>query len=178
MDEFLGIIKLFAGDYAPQGWMICDGRTLQISQHQALFAIIGNRFGGDGRTTYALPDLRGRVAVGMGTGIGLTPRNLASTGGKETETLTQAQIPAHNHTLNALSGGLEVNSPKNNYFPEYASTTAKFYSVKDKSTDVLLPMNPETVGSTGGSQAHNNMQPFIALNYIIYVEGGLFPVRD
>jgi microcystin-dependent protein len=178
MDEFLGIIKLFAGDYAPKGWMICDGRTLSISNNEALFAIIGNRFGGDGRINFALPDLRGRVAVGMGTGTGLSPRNIASTGGKETETLTPAQIPAHTHTLNALSGGTEVNTPKNNYFPEYTNTAAKFYSVRDKGSDVLLAMNPETVASVGGSQAHNNMQPFIALNYIIYVEGGLFPVRE
>lgn len=176
MDEFLGIIKLFAGDYAPEGWMLCDGRILQVAQNQALFAIIGNRYGGDGRTNFALPDLRGRVTVGMGTGPGLTPRQIASTGGKEAETLTLTQIPAHNHTLNALSGGIETNTPRNNYFPEYTNTAAKFYSVKDKPTDVLLAMNPETVANAGGSQAHNNMQPFITLNYIICTTG-LFPVR-
>lgn len=176
MDEFLGIIKLFAGDYAPEGWMLCDGRILQVNQYQALYAVIGNRYGGSPSVSFALPDLRGRVAVGMGAGTGLTPRNLASTGGKESETLTIAQIPAHNHALNALSGGLETNTPKNNYFPEYPSTTAKFYSIKDKPTDVLLIMNPETVAIAGGSQAHNNMQPFVALNYIICTNG-LFPVR-
>lgn len=177
MDEFLGIIKLFAGDYAPEGWMLCDGRILQVSQNQALYAVIGNRFGGNTGVSFALPDLRGRVAVGMGAGAGLTPRNIASIGGKETETLTTAQIPAHNHTLNAISGGIEVNTPKNNYFPEYANTAAKFYSIKDKPTDVLLAMNPETVANAGGSQAHNNMQPFISLNYIICTNG-LFPVRS
>lgn len=176
MDEYLGMVKLFAGDYAPEGWMLCDGRILQVNQNQALYAVIGNRFGGNSGVTFALPDLRGRVAVGTGTGIGLTPRNIASTGGKETESLTPAQIPTHSHTLNALSGGTEVNTPKNNYFPEYTNTAAKFYSVKDKPTDVLLTMNPETVGNTGGSQAHNNMQPFMALTYIICVNG-LFPVR-
>lgn len=176
MDEYMGIIKLFAGTYAPQGWAFCNGQLLPIAQNQALFSLLNTQFGGDGRTTFGLPDLQGRVPVGAGQGAGLTPRPQGLKDGAESVTLNASQMPAHNHTVNGLSGGTESNTPKDNFLPEYSNTNIKFYGIKDKPTDTFLPMNAQTVASAGGSQAHPNMPPFLAINYIICTQG-LYPAR-
>ncbi len=177
MDEYIGVIKMFIGDFAPQEYLICDGRSLAINQYTALYSVIGIRYGGNGSTTFNLPDLRGRFPIGYGQGPGLTPRQLGANGGAETVALTAAQIPAHTHTLNGLSGGLESNSPTGNFLPEYANTAVQFYAKKDKPTDAFLPMNAESIApNAGGGQAHNNVPPFLTVNFIICVNG-LYPVR-
>lgn len=176
MDEYIGAIKMFIGDWAPQGYMLCDGRLLQIRNYTALFAVIGNRYGGNGTTDFALPDLRGRVPLGFGAGPGLSPRNLGAAGGKESETLTIAQMPAHSHTLNGLSGGTESNTPKDNFLPEYANTAVKFYAIKDKPTDTYLPLNAQSIAPAGQGTPVEKMQPFLAVNFIICTQG-IFPSR-
>lgn len=176
MDGYIGEVKMFAGTFAPVGWMFCQGQQLNIQQNAALYSIIGIQFGGNGSTVFNLPDLRSRVPVGAGQGTGLSVRNQGALGGTETVTLNINQIPAHKHTVNGLSGGIETNTPKNNFLPEYVNTAAKFYSIKDNPADVLLPMNVETVTNTGGSQAHENMPPFMSINYIICVNG-MYPER-
>lgn len=176
MDGYIGEVKMFAGNFAPVDWMFCQGQQLNIQQYQALYSILGTQYGGNGSTVFNLPDLRSRVPVGAGQGAGLANRPQGAKGGAETVTLTITQIPSHSHTVNGLSGGIETNTPKNNFLPEYVNTAAKFYSIKDNPADVLLPMNPETLTNTGGSQAHENMPPFLSINYIICVNG-LYPER-
>ena len=173
MEEYIGAIQIFAGDFAPKGWALCQGQLLQISQNQALFAILGTTYGGDGRTTFALPDLRGRMPIGTGAGPGLTPRGLGEKSGQETVTLTPEQIPSHTHTYNALSGNREIPNPTGNFLgvapgPFYAELHAG---------DTLLPMNPSTISPAGGSQPHSNMPPYLGLNFIICLQG-IFPSRS
>lgn len=164
MDEaYIGTIMLFAGNFAPRGWRICDGSILPIAQHQALFAVIGPTYGGDGRSTFALPDLRGRVPVGFGSGPGLSPVALGAHGGSESVSLQQHQLPPHTHMVDfapvtggSAEGGLIVATP--------AQTAV--------GSAMHLP-----AGATGGGQPHENRQPYLGLNYIIAIEG-LFPVRE
>ncbi|MFN3589936.1 MAG: phage tail protein [Spirosomataceae bacterium] len=173
MDEYIGTISIFAGSFVPQDWALCDGRTLPIAQNAALFSILGTTYGGDGKTTFALPDLRGRIPIGAGQGNGLTRRDLGKTGGVETVTLTTQQIPAHTHTFNALSGSRESKDPTGNYL---GIAGGNFYSVFNPG-DTLIPMGSDAVSPAGGGQPHENMPPFLGLNYIICIKG-LFPPRD
>lgn len=172
MDEYIGTISLFAGNFAPRNWALCNGQILNIQQNTALFSIVGPNYGGDGKTTFALPDLRGRVPIGVGQGIGLTNRELGKVGGEEAVTLTTTQIPSHTHTYNALSGNRESKDPSGNFL---GITPGLWYAQKNTG-DTLLPMNAETVSSAGGGQPHNNMPPFLGLNYIICTNG-LYPPR-
>lgn len=164
--------KMFIGDYAPINYLLCNGQTLQISQYNALFAIIGITYGGDGKTNFKLPDLRGRMPIGMGTGINLTPRPLGQSGGVETVTLNTTQIPPHNHTYNALSGNREAPTPANNFL---GTAAGNFYSQQDPG-DQLIPMNAGAISLTGGGQPHDNMPPFLCINFIICVFG-IFPSK-
>lgn len=173
MDEYIGVIKMFIGDWAPQDWLICQGQELQISQYQALYALIGNRYGGDGIRTFKLPDLRSRFPIGMGQGPGLSPRNLGASGGVENVTLNANEIPQHNHSLNGINGSGDSTLIKDNYLTN--SIGNNFYGVKS-ATEKTIPMNAASIGFTGGGQAHNNMPPFITVNFIICVNG-LFPPR-
>lgn len=173
MDEIIGMIKAFAGNFAPKGYYLCAGQTLQIAQNQALFAILGTTYGGNGTTTFLLPDLRGRSVVGVGSGPGLTPRALGESAGSENVTLTVDQIPPHIHTYNALSGNREAPSPAGNFL---GTAAGNFYSQQDPG-DQLLPMNAGAISLAGGGQAHNNMQPFLGLNYIICFQG-IYPSRN
>ncbi len=171
MDPFLGEIIMFGGNFAPRGWAMCDGQLLPINSNQALFSILGTTYGGDGRTTFALPDLRGRVSMHPGNGPGLSPRRLGEKGGDENVTLTQAQMPAHNHQIHAANTGGDDTNP----------TTAKgFASAAD---DLYLENAPSTamqneiVTSSGGGGSHTNIQPFECVNYIIALQG-TFPSRN
>lgn len=173
MEEYIGAIQIFAGNFAPQGWALCEGQLLPIQQNPALFSLLGTTYGGNGTTTFGLPDLRGRMPIGAGVGPGLTPRQLGEKNGAEAVTLTPAQIPAHTHTYNALSGNRETTNPQGNFLgiapgPWYAEMNAG---------DTLLPMNGGTVSPAGGSQAHTNMQPYLALNFIICLQG-IYPPRS
>ncbi len=166
MEPFLGQIVMFAGNFAPRGWAFCDGQLLPISQNSALFSILGTTYGGDGRTTFALPDLRGRVPVHQGNGPGLSDRRLGSKGGAETVTLNTNQIPSHNHSLNISN---------NNHGQKPNSSQVLGPSAFDDDPSVTLKSS--SIGNSGGGQPHNNMQPFGCVNFIIALQG-TFPSRS
>ncbi|MBA6155606.1 phage tail protein [Tenacibaculum sp. S7007] len=173
-EGFLGEVKMFAGNFAPRGWAFCDGQLLAISQNTALFSILGTTYGGDGRTTFALPDLRGRVSIGPRRGPGLTDYRLGQKGGIENVILNITQIPSHSHNavLSAtapVGRGEGTTSPTGNYNADggsYAST---------KNTQ--MASDAVTIGNTGGNLSHENRPPYIAINYIICTQG-LFPSRN
>lgn len=167
MDPILGTIILFAGNFAPRGWLFCDGSLLSIAQNTALFSLLGTTYGGNGQTTFALPDLRGRVPMQQGSGPGLTPRTLGEQVGAENVTLLSMNLPAHTHTL------LVSSNTANDDIPEgQALASGQFYDPSAPS----VPLHPATVTPAGGSQPVNNMQPSLALNYIIAAEG-IYPSR-
>lgn len=173
-DPFLGEITLFAGNFAPKNWAFCWGQTLAISQNQALFSLLGTTYGGNGQTTFALPDLRGRVPLGMGQGLGLSNFVQGEMGGRESVTLTSNQLPSHSHsTVMSVSS-----SPGNSAAPNgkyLAASNRRDDQFTDQPTDGNLA--GLTSGPAGGNQPHENMQPYLALNFIIALQG-LFPSRN
>ncbi|CAG7658612.1 phage tail protein [Paenibacillus allorhizosphaerae] len=172
MDPYVGEIRLIAGNYAPRGWALCNGQVLLIQQNSILFSVIGIAFGGNGTTTFALPDLRGRAPIHQGAGPGLTNREYASEGGNETVTLTEAQIPNHTHAINNQSTA-NTDSPIGAVWANLGrGAVGNFYSQTPN-----VSMNPQAVSAAGGSQPHNNMQPFVAMNYIIALEG-VYPPKQ
>ena len=170
-EGFIGEIRMFAGNFAPKDWAFCQGQILSIAQNTALFSILGTTYGGDGRVTFALPNLSGRVPVGVGQGAGLTNRQLGEMSGTETVTLTTAQMPAHSHTVNAVTADGNQNLPTNS-FPANTKTLDKEYSTVAPNTT----MNPTMIGVSGGSQPFGVMQPSLGMNYIICVNG-IYPSR-
>jgi len=176
MEPFIGEIRLFAGNFAPRGWARCDGKILNIQQNTALFSILGNIYGGDGKTTFALPNLQGRAAIGQGSGPGLTPRQLGASIGQATETLTVNQIPSHTHIPNGTSVSSSTTAtadPTNAIWgSENAISPYKPYDSTPNSA-----MSQQAVGSAGISQPHNNMQPYVGLTYIIALDG-IYPPRS
>lgn len=184
MDPFLGQIIMFGGNFAPRGWAYCDGQLLPIASYTALFSILGTTYGGDGRTTFALPDLRGRVAVHAGHGPGLSTRPLGQRGGAETTTMQSANLPPHNHaaTLNVSSANATISAATAN------STIATPGNSDGRSFTGTLGFNTSTpdtnlngssvqTGNTGGGVPFNNMQPFEVVHYIIALQG-TFPSRS
>ena len=159
---FIGEIRMFAGNFPPVGWAFCNGALMDISQNDALFNLIGTTYGGDGQTTFALPDLQSRVPVHVGPGFALGQQ-----GGAETVTLTTSQIPAHSHVPLANSGPGAQSSPANGVWAE--STLNQFSSAAPS-----LAMAPAALGQSGGSQPHDNMVPFLAVNFILSLFG-IFP---
>ena len=168
-DPFIGEIRIFAGNFAPVGWAFCDGQLLSIAQNTALFSLLGTTYGGDGASTFALPDLRGRVPLHKGTGPGLTTRYRGQTGGQEQVTLNTSQIPSHNHNLMGSSNAASATSPAGN-LPGTTSRT-RLYSSSSASN---VQMDTDAITNVGGSQAHDNTQPYLVLNYIICLQG-LYP---
>lgn len=167
---YVGEVRLFAGNFSPNGWMDCDGQLLPISEYETLFQLIGTTYGGDGQTTFALPDLRGRAPVHQGAGPGLFNVVLGESGGAESVTLTQAQLPAHTHALVGSAANATATSPAGavpGTMPEVATSA---YG----SDAPLTTLSPQGVGSAGGSQPHDNMQPYLAVRYIIALFG-IFP---
>ncbi len=174
MDPILGQLLLVCFNFAPRGWMFCDGSLLPISQYQALFALLGTTYGGNGQTTFALPDLRGRAplaAMLSGGNNGLTPRTMGETGGSETVALLPNQMPAHNHMMVTNDGGENKGASNGNYLGGGGRT--QIYN--DQAGTTTLAAN--AIGVSGGSQPHGNMPPYIAMNWIIAVEG-IFPSRQ
>jgi len=170
-EPFVGQIMIFAGNFAPRGWAFCDGQLLAVSQNDALFSLLGTIYGGNGRTTFGLPDLRGRIPIHAGSGPGLTPRQLGSKGGAERVTLPVNQIPSHTHDLMADSGQGDTSSPGNNVLA---------YDRRERQYSSLAPdvnMAESAVENTGGSQAHENMPPYQALHYCIALFG-VYPSRN
>lgn len=160
---YVGEIRMFAGNFAPAGWMFCEGQLLPISENETLFQLIGTTYGGDGESTFALPDLRGRVPLHQGNGF-----ILAETGGAEQITLTVQQIAAHSHPLLATSATGTENSPTGNVLSN--SPNISIY-IEDPTT---VNMSPSAISSVGGSQPHNNFQPYLCVNFIISLFG-IFP---
>ncbi len=170
-NPFIGEIMMFAGNFAPTGYMICNGSLLSISSYAALFSVIGTYYGGDGITTFGLPDFRGRVPIHVGTGSGLSTYVQGQTGGQETHTLLATEMPVHNHTAYASTSGGTSSSPSNNY-PAANSEGIEHYGSSENGT-----MNASAIGTTGGSQPHNNIQPYLAINFCIAISG-IFPSRS
>lgn len=177
---FVGEIRMFAGNYAPEHWAKCDGQLESVQQNQMLFSLIGNMYGGDGVNTFALPDLRGRVPVGQGQGVGLTPRVITQKAGTETVTVTTDQLPVHTHTLMASNVNATATSPQGNVFATVQPGTSIYglYTTTGQSgggAPVLL--DDRVLTPTGGNQAHDNMMPSATLTFIIALMG-TYPQRQ
>lgn len=172
-EPFIAEIRIFAGNFAPRGWAFCNGQLLPISQNTALFSLIGTTYGGDGRTTTALPNLQGRAPMHPGRGPGLTARRLGEQGGVETVTLAEAQMPNHAHTLQAYSRPGDLADPAGRSL----ARTQGGLAYQSNSSASLVQMNAQSLAAAGGSQAHNNMQPYLAINFIIALVG-LYPSRS
>lgn len=183
MDYYVGEIRLFAGTYAPVGWNLCDGSTLSISTYQTLYALIGTTYGGDGVTNFKVPDLRGRVPIGQGTGNNLTTRVLGQAGGTEAVTLTSANLPSHTHSLMAINVAATASTPSGALLA--APTGRVFYATNPTPPAPANPtvqLDPRVVntalGQPGGSTlSHNNLMGSLGLNFIIAVNG-TFPSQN
>jgi microcystin-dependent protein len=179
MDPFLGEIRAFTWPWAPTGWHLCDGSVLQNSQYQALAALLGNLYGGDGKTTFGLPDLRGRTGMHFGVDKNGIVYQQGSQGGAETVTLTTAQIPPHDHDVNAVSNKADK-AIINGNFPAVPSATiltpAPIYTIP-LTLDDCVPLVGTSVQDDGGGGPHGNMQPFLVTNFCI-ATAGLWPPRQ
>lgn len=180
MDEFMGVIKIFAGNFAPRGWAFCEGQILSISQYQALFSLLGTTYGGDGRTTFALPDLRGRAPIHAGQGPGLSDIRLGESAGKEQISLNASNIPAHSHAVNVSNADGSASSPSGN-FPAVSQYQRDRQSPKvmvnsyGNTTDSTMAAN--TIEKTGEGRPLSNRNPYLGVRYIIALEG-IYPPRD
>ncbi|MBD2843602.1 phage tail protein [Paenibacillus sp. IB182496] len=164
-EPYIGEIRLFGGNFAPVGWMFCEGQLLPISQYDALFVLIGTTYGGDGQTTFALPDYRGRIPLGQGTSPSTgTTYAMGQHGGSEDVTLTANQLPSHTHSVNASTSAGEITSPANAF---WSKSPLEQYS----SETPLEQMNPQALSNSGGNQSHPNMMPTLTLSYIISLYG-------
>jgi len=186
-EPFIGEIAIFGFNFAPRGWAQCDGHLLPISQNQALFSLLGTTYGGDGRTTFGLPDLRGRIPMHYGAGQGLSARHIGQKIGQETVSLNVNQMPAHKHdiTLTSITATLKaVNDEGDQKKPgghTIANSSTEFYSEDTPNTpmhaDSIEISGSGTCENTGGSQFHNNIQPSLVVNYCIALIG-LYPPRN
>jgi microcystin-dependent protein len=175
-EQFIGEVRMFAGNFAPRNWAFCNGQLLQIAQYSALFSILGTTYGGDGRVTFGLPDLRGRFPIHAGTGPGLTTRYLGQKSGEETVSLTSQQMPSHTHEaiVHAFSSEGDSSSPTGNIM---AKSSMGYPDYSMSNPDTTLKSNTVEVLSSGGSQPHNNMPPFQTVNFIIALQG-IYPSRN
>lgn len=172
MEGLIGEVKMFGGNFAPRGWAFCEGQLLAISSNSALFSILGTTYGGDGRTTFALPDLRGRAVLQQGTGPGLPTYRLGQRGGEEHITLTESQLPPHSHTgkINASNSVGAENSPAGNHIANHVGAFSEDVTSGSKLEGVEM-------NNTGGGQSHTNVQPYLAVSYIIALIG-IYPSRS
>lgn len=171
-NPFLAEIRIFTAGFAPKGWALCDGQLLPLSQNTALFSLLGTTYGGDGKSTFALPNLQGCAPMHPGQGPGLSLRDLGETAGDQTVTLLQTEMPAHSHpALAATTGGQD--SPENNAWASGIKGRPDAYAATSTNN---TPMHPFALSIAGGDQPHNNMMPFLGLNFIIALQG-VFPPR-
>jgi microcystin-dependent protein len=168
-DPYIGEIKMVPYNFVPIGWALCDGSLLQISQFQALYSLLGTTYGGDGKSTFALPDLRGRIPVAAGTAAGQTKKVNGEKGGAEMHTLTVAEMPTHTHALPVSSSVGTSDSPAGNYLAKNSEGVKQFAAAKDNSTAVL--------GTAGNGTAFNIMPPYLVVNFIIALQG-IYPSRE
>ena len=175
MDGTIAEIRMFAGNFAPRNWAFCSGQILSISQNTALFSLLGTTYGGNGQTTFALPNLQGRVPVGVGTGPGLATVNLGEVAGVATITLGVANLPPHSHSMQVndnISG--MTTTATGNYLN---SKTESGESIAEAGLSAVATLNGATIGSAGGGQPFDNRQPYLGMNYIICMFG-IFPSRN
>lgn len=177
MDPYVGEIRIFAGNYPPSGWALCNGDILPIQRYSILFSVIGAQYGGDGRTTFALPNLMGQAPMGTGQGPGLTPRTIGDQVGERTVTLTSDQMPMHIHVPQAVNQPGAVSDPTNQYWAETAASGRPPAQLSLYGPQPNVQMLPTALSVQGGSQPHNNMQPFLAMNFIIALEG-VYPPKQ
>src|SRR5690349_16957910 len=167
---YVGEIRMFGGNFAPAGWAFCNGAQMAISENDVLFQLIGTTYGGDGQTTFALPDLQGRLPMHQGTGPGLSTRTIGENGGVETVTLTTQQIPVHNHAPLALAGNGNQTTPQGGV---WAGVTTSIYT-SNPPDPATAAFNTGLGGNSGGSQPHDNLMPYLAISFIISLFG-LYP---
>lgn len=173
-DPFVAEIRIFPFNFAPKGWAFCDGQILPISQNTALFSLLGTTYGGNGQTTFALPNLQGRVPVHPGQGPGLSEHVLGEEGGSGTVTLLQSEVPAHTHALAASAAAAYARSPSGELFANQNGGVNSYATLAGAPTALLASAASETVG---GGQPHNNMAPYLVLNFCIALQG-VYPPRS
>ncbi len=173
-EPFIGEIRFFGFNFAPRGWAMCSGQTLSISQNTALFSLLGTMYGGNGQTTFALPDLRGRVAIHVGQGPGLQNYTQGEMSGEETHTLIATEMPAHTHSITASSAIGTQSSPAGAVIAGSDPSRGSAHFAPDNPDSTLAA---QTISAAGGSQPHNNLQPYLVGNYCIALEG-IFPSRN
>lgn len=171
-EPFVGEIRMFAGNFAPRGWAFCDGQLLAVSQNDALFSLLGTIYGGDGRTTFGLPDMRGRIPVHAGSGPGLSPIRLGEKAGAENVTLTVNQLPSHKHDVSANSAAATSSDPTGKVSANTSPTNVYSTSLATPQT-----MNSAAITATGGSQSHSNLMPSLCVHFIMALVG-IYPSRQ
>jgi microcystin-dependent protein len=169
---YVGEIRMFAGNFAPAGWMFCEGQLLPISENETLFQLIGTTYGGDGKSNFALPDLQGRAPMHPGQGPGLSLHDLGESGGTETVALLESEIPSHSHAVNASGGPAILQAPG----PDRVLGRANSVVYRD-TPDNPVPMAAESLAPAGGDQPHNNLQPYLTFYFNIALQG-VFPPRQ
>ena len=172
-EPFIGEIRMFAGNFAPRGWAFCDGQLLAVSQNDALFSLLGTIYGGDGRTTFGLPDMRGRIPVHAGSGPGLSPRRLGAKGGAENVTLTVNQLPSHTHEpIKGISDIADATEPVGKLAAQ--GTSVRLFST---AAGTAADLSSSAVPNVGGSRSHSNLMPFLCVNFIVALFG-IYPSRQ
>jgi microcystin-dependent protein len=171
-DPFVAEIRIFPFNFAPKGWAFCDGQLLSLSQNTALFSLLGTTYGGDGKSNFALPNMQGNAPMHPGQGPGLSLHDLGETGGSQTVSLLESEIPSHPHVMRAVTdpGDLKIPTPTRSIARSQGSNAYK-------NTNSTTPMNPAALAPAGGDQPHNNMQPYLTLNFCIALQG-VYPARN
>jgi microcystin-dependent protein len=176
MDAYIGEIRMFCGTFAPQNWAFCEGQLMAISSNTALFSILGVMYGGDGKVTFSLPDLRGSVPINQGAGPGLTQRSVGEMGGSESVTLLPQEMPAHNHLAMGSSAKGTANSPKDAIWSQFSTGNRPPVPTMLYAETPDVTMAPDALGLAGGNMQHNNMQPYLPVRFIISLTG-IYPSR-
>jgi len=177
-DAYIGEIRIFGFNFAPKSWATCSGQIVSIAQNTALFSILGTTYGGNGQTTFALPDLRGRAPIHWGTGVGLANVDLGQVGGEENHLLTTQEMPMHNHTFAATTAAATKKPVNLGVFADDVDTQAvNYFAAFNAPNSSYVNLNPLSMPPAGGSQPHNNMQPYLVLNICICMFG-IFPSRN
>jgi microcystin-dependent protein len=170
-DPFVAEIRIFPFNFAPRGWAFCDGQILPLAQNTALFSLLGTTYGGNGKSNFSLPDFQGRAPMHQGQGPGLSLHDLGETGGSETVTLLESEIPSHNHQFNFMNSAASTTIPSNSQFANSPNANASVYIAS-----ISNLKQASTLAQAGGDQPHNNMQPYLTFNFCIALQG-VFPPR-
>jgi len=176
-DQYLGEIRMVSFNFAPLGWALCNGQLMSISQNTALFALLGTNYGGDGKSTFGLPNLQASAPMGYGNGGGLTPRFWGETGGQFAVALLLNQLPSHNHGVACIAGAGSINSPTAPANGVWASDGGRGAPPLFAAAATNVPMNLADLGLTGGNLPHNNMPPYLTVYFVIATQG-IFPQRS